>query len=84
MTPALPALPPDDPQRVTLHDEVHARPPAQIPLPARVLYVAVLHEGVARDDEWAHLRRLPGQGGLQPDDLRGSFLRHDRCGQAQR
>lgn len=75
MTPALPALPPDDPQRVTLHDEVHARPPAQIPLPARVLYVAVLHEGVARDDEWAHLRRLPGQGGLQPDDLRGSFLR---------
>ena len=36
------ALPPDDPQRTELHDEVHARPPARIRLPALVLYIAVL------------------------------------------
>jgi uncharacterized membrane-anchored protein len=69
------ALPPDDPQRTELHDEVHARPPARIRLPALVLYIAVLNEGVSRDDECAHLRLLPGQEGLQPAQLNGNFLR---------
>ncbi len=68
-------LPPDDPQRTELHDEVHARPPARIRLPALVVYIAVLNDGVSRDDEWAHLRQLPGQEGLRPEDLRRNFLR---------
>ena len=68
-------LPPDDPQRTELHDEVHARPSARIRLPALVVYIAVLNEGVSRDDEWAHLRQLPGQDGLQAADLRRNFLR---------
>ena len=34
-------LPPDDPERRSLHDEVHARPSAQIRLPALVTFVAV-------------------------------------------
>ncbi|NDY92646.1 DUF3422 family protein [Ideonella livida] len=79
VTPAAPdalrALPPDDPQRERLHNEVHARPPARIRLPALVVYVAVLNEGISRDQECAHLQRLPGQAGLQPEDLAGSFLR---------
>lgn len=69
------ALPPDDPQRIELHDEVHARPSARIRLPALVVYIAVLNEGVTRADECAHLRRLPGQEGLKPEDLRHNFLR---------
>ena len=53
-------LPPDDPQRTLLHNEVHARPPARIRLPALVSYVAVFHEGLTREQECEHLRRLPG------------------------
>jgi uncharacterized membrane-anchored protein len=69
------ALPPDDPQRTELHDEIHARPPARIRLPAMVLYVAVLNEGVSRSDELAHLQRLPGQQDLAAADLQRNFLR---------
>ncbi|HYR24410.1 MAG TPA: DUF3422 domain-containing protein [Aquabacterium sp.] len=78
--PALPvtpicALPPDDAQRRVLHDEVHARPPARIRLPALVVYVAVLNDGVSREMECAHLRQLPGQEALQLAQLSGNFLR---------
>jgi uncharacterized membrane-anchored protein len=69
------ALPPDDTEREALHNEVHARPTARIHLPALVIYVAVLNEGVSRADELAHLRRLPAQAHLQDDDLASNFLR---------
>ena len=69
------ALPPDDPLRTVLHDEVHARPSARIRLPALVVFVAVLNDGVSREDECAHLRQLPGYADLQPADLGGHFLR---------
>lgn len=54
-------LPPDDEQRRLLHDEVHARPPARIRLPALIIHVAVLNEGISREAELNHLRLLPGQ-----------------------
>lgn len=69
------ALPPDDPLREALHNEVHARPSARIRLPALVVYVAVLNDGVDREAECAHLRRLPGQEGLGVDALAANFLR---------
>lgn len=69
------ALPPDDPQRIELHDEVHARPSARIRLPALVVHVAVLNDGVSRADECAHLQRLPGHESLTPADLQANFLR---------
>ena len=76
LPPALPqALPADDALREVLHNEVHARPPARIRLPALVVYVAVLNEGVSREQEWQHLRQLPGQQGLTQDQLSGNFLR---------
>src|SRR3989344_488062 len=77
MTAALPprALPPDDTQRELLHNEVHARPPARIRVPALVVYVAVLNEGISREDEWNHLRRLPGQAELPLAALSGHFVR---------
>ena len=68
-------LPDDDPQRATLHNEVHARPSARIRLPALVVFVAVLNDGVSREDECEHLRRLPDQQGLTPEALQGNFLR---------
>ncbi len=68
-------LPPDDPLRHELHNEVHARPPARIQLPALVVFVAVLNEGVGRATEWEHLRQLPGQQDLALDELAGNFVR---------
>ena len=68
-------LPPDDAMRTTLHNEVHARPAARIRLPALIIYVAVLNDGVTRDIECAHLRQLPGQGELAPEQLQDNFLR---------
>lgn len=68
-------LPPDDPQRIALHNEVHARPAARIRLPALVTLVAVLNDGVSREDERAHLCRLPGQQALSPAELQDNFLR---------
>ena len=75
-TEALPLLlPRDDDLRLELHNEVHARPTASIQLPALVTYLAVLNLGVTREDEWAQLRKLPGQSDLPLDSLQGNFLR---------
>ena len=68
-------LPPDADLRANLHNEVHARPAARIRLPALVVYVAVLNDGVSRADELAHLQRLPNQQHLTLADLSGNFLR---------
>lgn len=75
MNPVPHLLPPNDPQRELLHNEVHARPPARIRLPALVTYVALFNEGVTREQECEHLRRLPGQEALSVDHLKASFLR---------
>ena len=68
-------LPVDDAQRRQLHNEVHARPSARVRLPALIVYVAVLNAGISREQEWAHLRSLPGHADLQPEQLHGNFLR---------
>ena len=73
-------LPADDPQRALLHNEVHARPPALIRLPALLVYVAVDNQGLTRDQECDHLRRLPDQEDLTPTQLQASFLRLDLPG----
>ncbi len=73
--PAAMALPADAAERRALHDEVHARPTARIRLPALVLQVAVLNEGVAIESEFEHLRQLPGQRSLLREQLAGHFLR---------
>ena len=68
-------LPADAGLRQTLHNEVHARPSARIRLPALVVYVAVLNDGIDRADELAHLQKLPGQQNLTLADLGENFLR---------
>jgi len=68
-------LPAEDPLRRTLHNEVHARPQARITMPALVLYVAVLNDDVSREQELRHLRLLPAQAQLAPEQMQGHFLR---------
>lgn len=68
-------LPADDPWRAAAHNEVHARPTDAVALPARVVCVAVLNAGVSREDEWRHLRALPGGGDLPLAGLQGNFAR---------
>lgn len=68
-------LPPDDSLRATLHNEVHARPSARVRLPALIVYVAVLNDGVTREVEHAHLRALPGQHGLTLGSMASNFVR---------
>ena len=81
--PAITAAPERDPvylpanarYRHALHNEVHARPPARIRMPALVVYVAVLNTGVSRAAECAHLQRLPGLQHLSEADLSNHFVR---------
>lgn len=73
-TPPSVLLPSNDPQRVLLHNEVHARPSQRIQLPALVIYVAVINAGITREQECEHLRRLPGQQALMPEQLQNNFL----------
>lgn len=68
-------LPPNAALRMTLHNEVHARPAARIRTPALVICVAVLNTGITRDQECEHLRKLSGQENLQLDALNNNFLR---------
>lgn len=51
-------LPPDHPERLILADEVHARPPEPLDVPARASYVAVLVDAEERERERQHLERL--------------------------
>ena len=68
-------LPQEDALRRELHNEVHARPSARVRLPALIVYVAVLNAGVSREQEWEHLRLLPGHADLSLESLQGNFLR---------
>ena len=68
-------LPPDDPQRVLLHNVVHTRQSQRIHLPALVVYIAVISNDITLEQECEHLRRLPGQEGLTVDHLQHNFLR---------
>jgi uncharacterized membrane-anchored protein len=54
----MPHFPPDHPQRITLADEVHARPPERMATPSRASYVAVLVDSEAREPELRHLQML--------------------------
>ena len=66
-------LPIDDPLRVVLHNEVHARPSARIRLPAFIVLVGVFNVGVSREQEWAHLKLL--QPDLPFEEVQGNFVR---------
>ncbi len=67
-----PTLPPDDPLRRTLHEEVHARPPALLIAPERIAHLALRLPDDARPAEDAALAALARAHGLAaPDPARG-------------
>ena len=66
-------LPVDDPLRIELHNEVHARPSARIRLPAFIVLVGVFNNGISREQEWEHLKRL--QPDLLLEEMQGNFVR---------
>ena len=66
-------LPFDDPLRIELHNEVHARPTASIHLPAFIVLVGVFNSGISREQEWVHLKRL--QPDLLFEEIQGNFVR---------
>ena len=72
MTLDRPTLPPDDPLRRTLHDEVHARPPALLLSPERIAHLALRVPDAARLAEDAALAALAQAHGVPaPDPARG-------------
>lgn len=60
----MPLLPPDHPDRLSLADEVHARPPEPLETPSRATYVAVLMAHDDRAREVDHLTELCVQHGV--------------------
>jgi uncharacterized membrane-anchored protein len=66
-------LPLDDPLRLVLHNEVHARPSARIRLPAFIVLVGVFNDGVSREQEWEHLKQLQPQ--LTLEEVQSNFVR---------
>jgi uncharacterized membrane-anchored protein len=57
-------IPPDHPLRLSLADEVHARPPEPLDAPARATYVAVLVDPDQRAAEHAHVALLCSHHGV--------------------
>ena len=58
-------LPPDHAERLSLAEEVHARPPLPLDTPSRASYVAVLVDAADRQRELAHMSELCRQAGVQ-------------------
>ena len=59
-------LPPNHADRLVLADEAHARPSAQMPIPCRVSYLAVLLSAEQRLAEQLHLQQLCTRLGVAP------------------
>jgi uncharacterized membrane-anchored protein len=56
-------LPPDHPQRIELHEEVHARPSEALRVPLRITFLALASDATSRDREWQHVRALAARYG---------------------
>ncbi|RZU02841.1 DUF3422 family protein [Rivibacter subsaxonicus] len=61
----MPLLPRDHPERLTLAEEVHARPAEPLDVPSRASYVALVIEPEQRERELAHLAALCTAHGVE-------------------
>ncbi len=59
-------LPADHPQRLPLHNEVHARPPEALQAPLRLSFLALISESTEREREIALVRELAERYGRAP------------------
>lgn len=73
------ALPPDDPLRRTLHDEVHARPPSSLSAPMRIAHLALRIPPEARAAEAAAIAALASRHGAAAPNVEAGYAAFD-CG----
>jgi uncharacterized membrane-anchored protein len=70
-------LPPVHPQRVALHNEIHARPPEPMSAPLALSHVVMLADAQQREASRAHLAALLRDHHLPQPDAGGIHLRMD-------
>jgi len=68
-------FPPDHALRITLAEEVHARPPEAVQAPARASYVAVLVDPAERARELAHITTLCNVHAIEPPPAGATHFR---------
>jgi len=69
------SLPQNHPLRMELHNEVHARPPLPMQVPARISYLAVVSSQENGEAERNHVRRLCEQKGqAAPESIGSHFI----------
>jgi uncharacterized membrane-anchored protein len=68
-------FPPDHALRITLAEEVHARPPEPVRAPARASYVAVIVSADDRARELAHIATLCNKHGVLPPGAGATHFR---------
>jgi uncharacterized membrane-anchored protein len=71
------AQPAAHPQRVVLHNEIHARPPEAMAAPLALSHVVMFGDATARDASRAHLRALLRDHHLPQPDAHSTHLRMD-------
>ena len=65
------------PQRVALHNEIHARPPEAMDLPLSLSHVVMVCDSEQRAASWAHLAELARDHHLPPPDAGSTHVRLD-------
>jgi uncharacterized membrane-anchored protein len=69
--------PSQHPQRVALHNEIHARPPEAMPVPLAISHVVMLCDATQRETSRAHVASLLRDHHLAPPDAGTIHLRVD-------
>ncbi|NMM75472.1 hypothetical protein B2J88_11525 [Rhodococcus sp. SRB_17] len=69
--------PPQHPQRVLLHNEIHARPPESMAAPLAIAHIVMLADAAGREASRAHLAALLRERHLALPDAHTTHLRMD-------
>ena len=65
------------PQRMALHNEIHARPPEAVEVPVSLSHVVMVCNADQRAASWAHLAELARDHHLPPPDAASTHVRLD-------
>jgi hypothetical protein len=66
------------PQRVALHNEIHARPPEAMDVPLGLSHVVMVCDARQRTASWAHMAELARDHHLPPPDATDRHFNHMR------
>lgn len=65
------------PQRVALHNEIHARPPEAMEVPLSISHVVMVCDAAQREASWAHMATLARDHHMAPPDAGSTHVRLD-------